>query len=127
MAAERSVSDVLQDILTNLQDIIRSEVRLAKAEVSEDVRQAASGGIWLVVGMASGLGAAIFLLWTGVYGLALFMPMWAATMVAALIMSAAAGVLTTTGMRKLKRINPIPERTVQTMKEHVEWIKQSAK
>ena len=127
MTAERSVSDVLQDILSNLQDIIRSEVRLAKAEVREDVRQAATAGIWLLVGMASGLGAAIFLLWAGVYGLAMFMPLWAATLVAALVMGAAAAVLMATGWRKLKRINPMPERTVHTMKEHVEWIKQSTK
>ena len=127
MTAERSVSDVLQDILSNLQDIIRSEVRLAKAEVREDIRQAAAAGIWLVVGMASGLAAAIFLLWTGVYGLAMFMPLWASTLVAALVMGAAAAVLMAAGLRKLKRINPVPERTVHTMKEHVEWIKQSAK
>jgi len=127
VTAERSVSDVLQDILSNLQDIIRSEVRLAKAEVREDVRQAATAGIWLLVGMASGLGAAIFLLWAGVYGLAMFMPLWAATLVAALVMGAAAAVLMATGWRKLKRINPMPERTVHTMKEHVEWIKQSTK
>ena len=31
------------------------------------------------------------------------------------------------GVRKFKRLRPIPERTVQTIKENVEWMKQSAK
>jgi hypothetical protein len=36
---ERSITDVLQDILGNVQAIIRSEVRLAKTEVAEEVRK----------------------------------------------------------------------------------------
>ena len=36
MNQERAVSDVLQDILRNLQEIVRSEVRLARAGIRDD-------------------------------------------------------------------------------------------
>ena len=39
MAEERSVSDVLQDILRNVQDMVRSEIRLAKVEIREEVSE----------------------------------------------------------------------------------------
>ncbi len=124
---ERSMSDVLQEIFGNLQEIIRAEVRLARAEVREDVSEAAASALWLAVGALSALSAWMVLLWAAVYGLAFVMPMWAATLVVAVAMGVVATVLITTGLRKFKRIRPIPERTVQTMKEHVAWIKQSAK
>ena len=50
MAEERSVSDVLQDILRNLQDMVRSEIRLAKVEIREEARRAVSSGVWIAAG-----------------------------------------------------------------------------
>ena len=50
MAEERSVSDVLQDILRNLQDMVRSEIRLAKVEIREEVRRVVSSSVWIAAG-----------------------------------------------------------------------------
>jgi hypothetical protein len=55
------------------------------------------------------------------------MPMWAATLVVALAMAAAAAVLIKGGMDRIKRIQPIPERTVESVKENLEWMKQPTK
>jgi hypothetical protein len=127
MADERSVSDVLQDILRNLQDMVRSEIRLAKVEIREDVRSAMSSSIWIAAGTVAAVNAWIFVLWTLAYALASRMPMWAATLVVALVMGAAAGILIMGGIRRIKRIQPIPERTVQSVKENLEWLKQPTK
>ena len=51
MAADRSVTHVLQDILRNVQDILRSEVRLAKAEIRQEATQAATSALWMTVGV----------------------------------------------------------------------------
>jgi uncharacterized membrane protein YqjE len=90
VAEERSVSDVLQDIVRNLQDMVRSEIRLAKVEIREEARRAISSGIWIAVGTVGAVSAWIFLLWTLAYALATRMPMWAATLVVAVVMAAAA-------------------------------------
>ena len=45
----------------------------------------------------------------------------------ALVMAAAAAVLIMGGIRRLKRIQPIPERTVESVKENLEWMKQPTK
>jgi Putative Actinobacterial Holin-X, holin superfamily III len=127
VAEERSVSDVLQDILRNLQDIVRSEIRLAKVEIRQEVRRAASSGVWIAAGIVGVVSAWIFLLWTLAYALATRMPMWAATLVVAGVMAAAAVVLIAGGVRRAKRIQPIPERTVESVKENLEWMKQPTK
>ena len=51
MAEERSVSDVLQDIVRNLQDMVRSEIRLAKVEIREEVRRVVSSSAWIAAGI----------------------------------------------------------------------------
>ena len=51
MAGDRSVSNVLQDVLRHVQDILRSEVRLAKAEIRQEATQAAAAALWVTVGV----------------------------------------------------------------------------
>jgi uncharacterized membrane protein YqjE len=127
VSGERSVSDVLQDILRNLQEMVRSEVRLAKVEIRDEVRRAVSSSIWIAAGVVGALSAWIFLLWTVTYSLATRMSMWAATLVVAVVMACIASVLVIGGIRRVRRIQPIPERTVESVKENLEWMKQPTK
>ena len=53
--------------------------------------------------------------------------MWAATLVVAVVLACVASVLMIAGIRRVKRIHPIPERTIASIKEHVEWMKHPAK
>ena len=127
MDGERSVADVLQDILRNLQEIVRSEMRLAKVEVRDEARQAVSSGIWIAAGLVGALSAWSFLLWTVAYLLATRMSTWAATLTVAVVLSCAAAVLIIGGIRRVKHIQPIPEQTVESIKENLEWMKQLTK
>ena len=53
--------------------------------------------------------------------------MWAATLAIAVVMIAAATILIVGGVQRARRIQPMPERTVESVKENLEWIKQSTK
>ena len=127
MNGERSVADVLQDVLRNLQEIVRSEVRLARVEIRDETRRAVSSGMWIAAGVVGALSAWMFLLWTVAYLLATRMSMWAATLVVAVVMACVGSVLLVGGIRRVKRIQPIPERTVESVKENLEWMKQPTK
>lgn len=127
MNGERSVADVLQDILRNVQEIVRSEVRLAKVEIRDEARRALSSGIWIAGGVVGALSAWMFLLWTIAYLLATRMSMWVATLVVAVVMACVASLLIFGGIRRVKQIQPIPERTVGSVKENLEWMKQPTK
>jgi len=127
VAEERSVSDILQDILTHLQKIVRYEVRLAKAETREELSRALSSGLWIVAGVVVALSAWLFLLWTAAYALSTAMSAWAATLVVAIATAVAAAVLIVGGIHRAKRLQPTPERTVESVKETLGWLKQSTK
>ena len=127
MAEERSVSDVLQDIFRNVQEMVRAEIRLAKVEIREEAGRAVSSSAWIAAGAVGVLSAGMLLMWTLVYALATRMSMWAATLIVAVVMAAGATVLIVRGIGKMKRIRLIPERTVESVKENLEWMKQATK
>lgn len=127
MAGDRPISAVFQDILQNTQEIIRSEVSLAKAELREEASKAVSSALLVIGGAIVGSLASVFALWTIVFALALSWPMWAASLLVAAALAAVGGVLLAMGVRRLTRVHPIPERTVETMKENVEWVRASSK
>jgi hypothetical protein len=119
------VSDVLHDIIRSLQDIVRAEVRLAKVELKADAQDIVRSGLWLFASAASIIMAVGFLLWTAVYALAEALPAWGATLVVAVALAFIGAALGAVGMRKVRRLRPIPERTIASVKENLEWMKSS--
>lgn len=126
-APDRSFSDVMQSIVGNIQDIVRSEVRLAKTEIREEAAKTKTAASLLGGGAAIGVFATLFLLLSIVFALALFVPLWVAALILGTVLAVAAGALIVTGLKQLKRVHPTPERTVETIKENVAWVKQRTK
>jgi len=110
-----------------VQEIVRSEVRLAKVEIKEEAIKAKSSGAMLGAGAITAIFAALFLLLTIVFALSLVIPIWAAALAVGVVLSIAAGVMLMSGMNLFKRIHPTPQRTVETIKENVEWAKQQTR
>jgi len=125
-SSDRSFSTVLQDVVRNLQEIVRAEVRLAKIELREEAVKAKSGGILVAAGAIGGLYAMLFLLFAVFYALTWVMPDWASALTVAAPLAIAAGVLINAGMTHLKKMHP-PNKTIESLKENVEWAKQPTK
>jgi Putative Actinobacterial Holin-X, holin superfamily III len=52
---------------------------------------------------------------------------WAAALVIAVAMAGAGSVLIATGIRRFTHVKPMPERTIESLKENLEWMKQPTK
>ena len=127
MPTDRSVSEVLQDIVRNIQDIIRAEVRLAKSEVREEVVKAKAAGVFLGVATLSAVFAVLFLLFASVYALAHVMPDWAAALLVAVVLGVVALITMRLGLGRLERVHPTPDKTLDSLKENVQWAKHQNK
>ena len=126
-AGERSLADVFQDIIRNVQEIVRSEVRLAKTEFREEAAKARSSMLVLGAGVVAALFATLFVLLTVVDALTFVMPHWAAALVVGVVLGIFASLLITGGLKRIRYIHPTPARTVETLQENVEWAKQRIK
>jgi uncharacterized membrane protein YqjE len=129
MAGEngRSIANVLQDIVANVQTIIRAEIRLARTEVKEQIT-----GLGRAAGMmATGAVAALFTVWllflTILFALSTVIPFWAACLILFVVLAVVTLTLLTIGKRRLKAVHKTPEKAVETMKENVEWVKRQTK
>jgi hypothetical protein len=123
----RSLSQILQEIVRHITEIFRSEMRLARAEVREDVTQVRKSGVYFVIGAVFAFHALGFFLLGLVYALGTTMALW----LSALVVSAGAGVIAVTllsvGRRKLKQTNLMPDKTIRSLQENVTWMKRQTK
>jgi uncharacterized membrane protein YqjE len=122
-----SIADLLQGIVGNVQGIIRSEVRLAKAEVREEAMSAGKAAGMLAVGAVLGAYAVGLLLLTVVYALNGPLPDWLAALIVFAVVAIAAAVLAKIGLDRIKQVSPKPEQTIDSIKEDVQWVKQQTR
>lgn len=122
---ERSIGDVLGDIAGNIQQIVRAEMRLAKAELREDVVLARRGAVLLSAGALVGalaLGVALF---AAVYALATVVAPWLAALIVAVVAAVIAALCVKAGLKSLASLG-LP-RTAATIQENVQWAKTQAR
>ena len=120
---ERTVPDVLHDIIGNIQEILRSEFQLAKTEIKEEASEASAPAVTLGIGVVLALYAVGLLLLALVYGLAMHMAMWSAALLVGVSLALVAILLINWGLERLKRVNAKSERTIASLKENVLWAK----
>jgi uncharacterized membrane protein YqjE len=126
-ASSGSIAGLLQEIIGNVQGIIRSEVRLAKTEMREEASEAGRAAGMLAVGAVLGAYAVGLLLLTVVYALNGPLPDWAAALIVFIVVAIAAAVLVKVGLDRVKQVSPKPEQTIDTIKEDVQWVKQQTR
>jgi len=124
---ERPLGRIVEDILSHLGEIIRSEFRLAQAELRQDLREISSVGIYLAIAGALGLYGVGFLLLGSVYALSFVLPAWLAAVSVGFFLSVCGMVLLALGWRKLKKANLKPKKTIQSMEDNVRWFKKRAR
>ena len=124
---QRSVPQILEDIASNLTQLVQGEFRLAKSELKEGAEKVAVPGATLGAGVVLAFYGLGFLLLAAVYALSSVMPGWLATLIVGGVLAVAAGILIIAGATKLKRVNLTPYKTIQTLEEDVQWARQQIK
>ncbi len=99
----RSVATVLQDILGNIDHMVRGEVRLAKAEALDEMRSAGASLRLLVIGIGIAYVAFAFLLLAAFLSLEAIVAPWVAALVVAAGAAVVAAVVTARGIAIVRR------------------------
>ena len=121
--AETSVGELIANISDDLSRLFRQEVELAKAELKQEAAKAGKAAGMLGGAGFAGYLAVVLLSFALVFALGNVMDLgWAALIVAA-IWGVIGAVLYANGRKKLKTVDPVPHRTVDTIKEDAQWMK----
>ncbi len=114
----------MHDLTQQVPDLIRSEIRLAQAEMAEKGKRAGIG-----IGLFSGAGLLAFfglatLIATAILALGLVVAPWLAALIVAVVLFAGAAVLGLGGKKQVQEATPpAPERAVEGVKEDIATVK----
>lgn len=118
---ERSMSDVVRDIISNVQEMVRSEVRLARAELRQEITESMAAGKLIAAGAGLGFFAALFGLVAVALFLGTFIWLWVAFLIVSAVLGIAGMVLLSKGRSKF--VVPMPNKTIESVRENVQWMK----
>jgi len=124
---ERPLGELVKQLAEQTSTLVRQEVDLAKAEVAQKGQQAGKGagllGAAAVIGLlaAGALTAFLIMLLDGA------LPNWLSALIVAVVFAAIAAALALQGRNRIRAATPpVPEQTIETVKEDVEWAKTRA-
>jgi hypothetical protein len=122
---DESIAELVRDLAEETNTLVRQEIALARVELSEKVRTAGKGA-----GMLGGAGVSALLSLGALSACAIALlataidHVWLSALIVALIWAAAAAVLGMRGRDEVKEAAPpVPEETVESVKEDVAWAK----
>jgi hypothetical protein len=123
---DRSISELFGQLSQDMTLLFRQELQLARAEMSEKISQltgnlvsVVAGGFVAYVG-ALALVAALIL---GLHDLANISP-WVSALIVGGIFAITGYLMLNRGLKELKRVDIAPRRTVETLKDDVQWAKE---
>jgi hypothetical protein len=122
---ERSLSELFSTLTEDIATLVRQEIQLARTELTEkgveagtDVALVAAGGALAGAGMFAFVSAAISLLAT-------ILPRWLAALVVGGALSGTGAALAYMGLQNLQDADLVPHRTIESIKDDAEIIKES--
>ncbi|BCJ49515.1 hypothetical protein Asp14428_09900 [Actinoplanes sp. NBRC 14428] len=118
-----SVGELIGNISNDLSQLFRQEVELAKVEMKQEATKAGKAAGFLGVAAFAGYLATVLLSFALVFALGNVMDLGWAALIVAVIWGIAGAVLFANGRKKLKTVDPVPHRTVDTLKEDAQWLK----
>ncbi|MFE0776019.1 phage holin family protein [Streptomyces sp. NPDC058861] len=125
--ADASVGDLVSRASQQISELVRDEMRLARAEMTEKgKRYGVGGGLFGGAGLV-GVLAAQALVVAVIAALALVLPVWASALIVAALLAAGAVGMAAAGKKQIDEAGaPAPEQTIDNVKADVAEIKERA-
>lgn len=121
---ERSVPDLMRELTQQTGTLVRQELALARAELTQTGRRAGLGIGELGGAAVAGLFALACLAVCAIAALALALPVWLSALIVAAAFAGLAGVLALRGKRQIaEAMPPVPDQTIETVKEDAQWAR----
>jgi len=123
----RSLGDLFAELANETGTLVRQEVALAKAEVTQKAKQVAKNVGYLLIGGAIAYAAFLAFIASLIMLLAKVMPQWGATLLVGVLIAGLGWLLIGKALSALQQTEVTPRHTVNTLKEDATWLKEQIK
>jgi uncharacterized membrane protein YqjE len=119
-----SLGRLFRDLADDLSTLTRKELELARTETMEKVSHASKAVISMAAGGFLAYAGLLVLLAAAVMVIATWVPYWLSAVIVGGVVLIIGVILLQSGRSALKKTNITPEKTVDTMKENAQWVKE---
>jgi hypothetical protein len=123
----RPLGDLLSDLATDMSNLVRQEVALAKLEVTQKAKYLGRNVGYLVVGGAVAYAGLLAVIAAIIMLLDNYMPAWGAALLVGVVVALIAWMMIGKAVVALQQADLTPRETVETLKEDATWMKQQIK
>ena len=123
----KQLGDLFSDLASDMSNLVRQEVNLAKLEVTQKAKYLGRNVGYLVVGGAVAYAGMLAVLAAIIMLLDKYMPAWGAALLVGVVVALIAWLMIGKAMSALQQADLTPHETVETLKEDATWMKQQIK
>lgn len=120
--SDDSFRTLIRDLIAQVAELVRQEVRLAQAEAGQKAHKALFGLVGMIAGLLFVQIALIVLAEGIVAALAATMPIWTATAIVAVATLAIGAAIFLIGLRSVRPKRLVPERTLRTLRDDKDFV-----
>jgi uncharacterized membrane protein YqjE len=120
---DRSVGDLIGEVADDFQRLVRQQLELAKVELKEQAVAAGRAGALFGIAALAGLMTVLMVSFALVFALAEVMPAGWAAFIVAVVWVAIGAVTYVMARLRLRAVSPVPQKTVETLKEDMQWLR----
>ena len=123
----RPLGDLFGDLASDMSNLVRQEVALAKLEVTQKAKYLGRNVGYLVVGGAVAYAGLLAVIAAIIMLLDRYMPAWGAALLVGVVVALVAWLMIGKAVSALQQADLTPRETVETLKEDATWMKQQIK
>jgi len=119
-----TMSEIVGGLATDVQDLVRGEIALARTEFDRKLHHLILAAVWLIGGALVGFAGLVVLLEAAAAALALAIPIWAASLIIGLVVIAVGAALARSGLGMLSLRELSPDRTAANIQKDAHMMKE---
>jgi len=123
----RPLGDLFGDLATDMSNLVRQEVALAKVEITQKAKLVGRNVGYLVIGGAVAYAALLAIIAAIIMLLAKVIPDWGSALIVGVVVGGIGWLLIGKAMMTLQQADLTPRETVETLKEDATWMKEQIK
>jgi hypothetical protein len=120
---ERSLGELFADLLEEIRTLVRQEMELAKAEMSQKAAVAGRSVAYIAVGGAAAYAGFLAIVASIVLGVSRVISLGWSALLVGIVVAVIGGFFAMKGINNLRRMEISPRQTIETLKENKEWAK----
>ena len=120
---DRTIAELITRLSRGTVTLVRKEVQLAQAEMSQKASRVGKNVGFLVVESVVTYTGLLALVAAVILVLGLVIPYWLSALIVGLVIAAIGAILVVKGANTLRQEDPTPRETVETLQEDREWLR----